>query len=86
MNFVYLRWLSTAKHGSLRRLQPVLPVMSSSCHSSMGQTKILQLSRNTLNTNLMQGHRDSSMSPCSLPEMTENIEFFTFYFNVSKSG
>ena len=32
----------------------------------MGQTKIPQLSRNTLNTNLMQGHRDSSVPPCFL--------------------
>ena len=41
-------------------------------HSSMGQTKILQLSRNSLNTNLMQGHSDSSMSPCSLLEITKH--------------
>ena len=38
--------------------------------------------RNTLNTNLntnlMQGHRDSSVSPCSLPEITEHRIFLHF--------
>ena len=28
-----------------------------------------------LNTNLMQGHRDSSVSPCSLPEINEHRIF-----------
>ena len=41
----------------------------------MGRSKIPQLSRNTLNTNLMQRHRDSSVSPCSLPEITEHRIF-----------
>ena len=44
----------------------------------MGQTKVLQLSRNTLNTNLMHGHRDSSVSPCSLQEITEQRIFLRF--------
>ena len=45
-------------------------------HSSMRQTKIPQLSRNTLNTNLMHGHRDSSVSPCSLPKINEHRNFY----------
>ena len=28
----------------------------------------------------MQGHRDSSVSPCCLPEITEHRIFFTFLF------
>ena len=46
----------------------------------MGQTTILQLSRNTLNTNLMHGHRDSSVSPCSLPEITEHRIFYIIFY------
>ena len=45
----------------------------------MVQTQIAHMSRNTLNTNLMlHGHRDSSVSPCSLPEIyrTENFSRF----------
>ena len=37
--------------------------------------------RNTyLNTNLMQGHRDSSVSPCSLPEITEYRIFYILFY------
>ena len=40
--------------------------------------------RNTLNTNLntnlMQGHRDSSVSPCSLPEITEHRIFYILFY------
>ena len=42
------------------------------------ELKSPQLSRNTLNTNLMHGHRDSSVSPCSLPEITEHRFFHVF--------
>ena len=34
--------------------------------------------RNKSNTNLMQGHRDSSVSSCSLPEITEHRIFVHF--------
>ena len=54
-------------------------------HSSMEQTKIPQLSRNTLNTNLMQGHRDSSVSPYNLPEITEH-RIFIILFYCEQSG
>ena len=35
---------------------------------------------NNLNTNLMQGHRDSSVSPCSLPEITEHRIFYILFY------
>ena len=53
-------------------------------HKGIVQIQVLLLSRNTLNTNLMLGHRDSSVSPYSLPEITEHG--ITFYFIASKSG
>ena len=36
--------------------------------------------RNTLNTNLMKGHRDSSVSPCSLPEITDHRIFYILFY------
>ena len=32
------------------------------------------------NAPLMQGHRDSSVSPCSLPEITEHRIFYILFY------
>ena len=52
-------------------------------NSSTPQQHGTNETRNTLNTNLntnlMQGHRDSSVSPCSLPEITEH-DFVSILF------
>ena len=48
--------------------------------SSTVQTQVPLLSRNTLNTNLMHGHRDSSVSPYSLPEITEQRIFHVLFY------